>query len=140
MSLDLIVNCRYNRTMSMQQIKDRMARELVIGGHGVQNLLSVIITSAILLMGHVHMHGNVESLGADFARGHGVLLGKLDLPLASFDHAVTIGGVEKAYLDSLCASTGAVNLGIHSGHIYIMQKWLVSVYHVYPCYRIEEDE
>lgn len=115
--------------MSLSQIRHRMSRELRKGGGRPQNLLAVVVMGAIMFMGYVHIHGDVQSLGADFVRGHGMLTGSVDLPMSAYNYAVTTGGLNSAYMEGLCASTGAVNIGVYRGHLYIMYKWMVSAIH-----------
>lgn len=113
--------------MAMSRIRERMGRDLRQGGTGIVNTLAVIITGAILIVGHVHNNNNVTSLGADFARGHEMLPGSIDLPMGSFQHAISTGWLNEQHGTALCASTGAVNLGVHGGHLYLLYKWLVGV-------------
>lgn len=113
--------------MAMSQIRQRMVHDLAERGAGIVNILAVIITGAILIVGHVHNNNNPTSLGADFARGHEMLPGSIDLPMGSFQHAITTGWLNEQHATSLCASTGAVNIGVHGGHLYLLYKWLVGV-------------
>lgn len=107
----------------MNAIRDRASSELHAKGYGFRNLSMVLIHAAIGVMGHAF---NVMGLGADYKRGHGVLIG-VDLPMADFTFATTTGGLCPESMTDLCASTGAVNLGVYRGHLYIMYKWLVRI-------------
>jgi len=112
-------------TMCYPSIRSRMGRELREGGFGTQNLLNVLITGAILFIGHCHVNTDVRGIGEDFVRGHGTFANMPDLSMANFHYGVTHGLNVEAMTD-LCASTGAVNMGVHRGHLYVMFKWMVS--------------
>jgi hypothetical protein len=108
---------------AMNAIRDRACSELRVKGYGFRNLSMVLIHAAIGIMGHAC---NVVGLRADYKRGHGVLTGA-DLPMADFEFATTTGGLCVETMTNLCASTGAVNLGVYRGRLYIMYKWLVRI-------------
>lgn len=108
---------------AMNAIRDRASSELHAKGYGFRNLSMVLIHAAIGVMGHAC---NVVGLGADYKRGHGALTGA-DLPMADFTFATTTGGLCTESMTDLCASTGAVNIGVYRGHLYIMYKWLVRI-------------
>jgi hypothetical protein len=104
-------------------IKDRMSHELRKCGFGLANLITVLITGAIGVIGY---SANASNLGKDYKRGHDTLTAS-DLSMVDYDFAIKRGGLCEERMTDLCASTGAVNIGVYRGHLYIMYKWLVRI-------------
>lgn len=116
-------NLRSAPTMKsiIRSLRPRVAKTVVNKNYTAVSFVRLLLST---VLSYLATHGSSPSIfGPEYHSGH-TMISTIDLPYAVFDTASTMA--HSPDLESMCGSTGIINVGVCSKHIVLKYKWLVS--------------
>lgn len=105
----------------IRSLRPRVAKTVANKNYTAVSFVRLLLST---VLSYLATHGSSPSIfGPEYHSGH-TMISAIDLPYAVFDTASTMA--HSPDLESMCGSTGIINVGVCSKHIVLKYKWLVS--------------